>query len=303
MRILITGATGYIGSRLAQHLANSGGYQVSALDTNSADFGSIKTVCPAVSCHRIISSSYESIERAIRDARPDIVTHLAAATNITHQPEQVAAIIEANVLFGTLLVEAMVNNGIGALVNTGTFWEYMDATNIYRPLNLYASTKRAFQNILKYYQDDHGLRVVTLRLQGVYGPNDPRPKIFALFKKSIDASEPVALSPGEQIMDMVYIDDITSAFTKAIQYLYADKQADSIELSIGSGESHSLKQIATIYEECCGQSLNVTWGGRRYRDREVMLSVADIKPAQERLGWQAQYTLRKGIQKLVEEEG
>jgi nucleoside-diphosphate-sugar epimerase len=222
---------------------------------------------------------------------------------VSHRLDQVKELITANILFGTLLADAMVRNEVRALVNTGSFWEHMDGTDDYRPVNLYAATKRAFQDILKYYEDADGLHHVTLKLYGVYGPHDSRSKIFSLFRKSMTSAEPLKLSPGRQVIDLVYIDDVVSAYEKAIEYVYKDEAAGSATVSIGSGVGLSLHEIAKVYEDCVGHPLNIKWGGRSYRPREVMRSVADLEPAWRILGWKPSIDLKSGILHMLKEEG
>jgi nucleoside-diphosphate-sugar epimerase len=302
MKLLITGATGYIGSNLIVSLVKSREHDVSVCDIPGADRSRLDQVADAIDFYEV-GLNASQIDDVIRQAQPDVVIHLAAAIVVSHRPEEIAGILDANILFGTLLADAMAKNGASALVNTGSFWEEMDSTGQYRPLNLYAATKRAYQDILKYYQDAHGFRVVTLRLQGVYGPHDPRTKVFSLFRKSLDVEKPIPVSPGDQIMDMTYIEDVVSAFVKAAGYLGNNEAAKSVEISIGSGEAFSLREIAKLYEQVACRALNINWGGCPYRDREVMRSIADIESAARILGWQPQYTLTEGIRRMLEEEG
>ena len=69
--------------------------------------------------------------------------------------------MSSNITFGTQLVEAMVANGCYQFVNTGTSWQHYE-NDEYNPVNLYAATKQAFEDILRYYVETSALRVITL---------------------------------------------------------------------------------------------------------------------------------------------
>ena len=302
MRILVTGATGYIGSNIVQYMSNRlDKYEVFALVRSTSNLDVFKTIRNRIDIIEA-TSSFESIKAAIDQAKPDVVIHLVALSLVSHKHSQIEELINSNIIFGTLLLEAMVQNGVSCMVNTSTFWEHMDGSQEYRPVNLYAATKRAFEDILRYYENAYKIRAVTLKLYGTYGPKDPRMKIFDLFKKSMTVKEPVNLTPGYQKLDLVYIEDVVAAYEKAVQYVYRKKEFTSETFFIGSGVDLEMREIARIYEECVRKPLNLKWEGRPYRSREVMAGYADIKDARIKLGWAPRFNLKEGIAKMLKTE-
>lgn len=300
MRVLVTGASGYLGSRLVRAFAAEGKWKVCALLRPSSNADCLAPFLERIDVQR--SSGFHELVSVMKRVRPDVVVHLAACGSRDSGSDRPEDVLSANVTFGTLLLQAMSEAGVSRLVNTGTFWEQMDGNSVYRPLDLYAASKRAFQEIIRYYEDAHGLKAVTLRLFGVYGPHDPRAKFFSLFRKSLSEETPVALSPGGQELDLVYADDVVEAYAKAVDYVAAKEDSAPETFEIGSGACASLRAIAGIYEECAGRTLNVTWGGVPYRRREVMRSRADLSSAATRLGWEPRHDLRAGITKMLEAE-
>jgi nucleoside-diphosphate-sugar epimerase len=300
MRILITGANGFIGSNLARYLVNRG-YTVYALVRPTSDITTLDPVCDKIEILKV-TNSFLSIEGAVRKANPDVIVHLAALSVLNHNSFQVEELVKSNILFPTFLVEAMVRNKKFNLINTSTFWECLKRQGEYNPCNLYAATKFSFEQILRYYEDAHNLKTITLKLYGTYGPYDRRHKIFFYLKNSLNSKTPILFSPGRQKLDLVYIDDIVRVYEKAIRYI-SNKFKDNAEtFMIGTGNALELRKIAQIYEECSKGKLNIKWGGLPYRDREIMVCRANIKKAKERLKWQPHFDLRKGIQKLLREE-
>lgn len=301
VNILITGATGYIGSNLAIYLSLNKRFNIFALTRPTSD---TKTLRSAENRIHIIQSdqTFEQINRAVKEASPNLVIHLAGVDAVEHRPDEIEPMIQSNILFGSHLLEAMVQNQVTYFINTGTFWEDMDGESEYRPMNLYAATKKAFSDILEYYQNAEQIKSIALKLYNVYGPHDPRGKIFSIFKKSIGQKQPIPFSPGEQILDHVYIDDVVLAYKQAIDYLIKKDNWEPETFSIGSGAGHKLKSIAKIYEDCIEKPLSIEWGGREYRKREIMFSQADIQPAKAAFNWTPKIDLKQGITKILETE-
>jgi nucleoside-diphosphate-sugar epimerase len=220
------------------------------------------------------------------------VFHLASLFLAQHQPQDVDALILSNVLFSTQLAEAMVANGVRHMVNTGTSWQHFDNQD-YNPVNLYAATKQAFEDILAYYADAGMLKVVTLALFDTYGPNDPRRKLVALLRDLARTGQALAMSPGEQLIDLVHIDDVVDAFLLAAQRLPSQPTAYA-RYGVSSGAPMTLRAFVGVFERVAGTSLAIEWGGRPYRPREVMTPWQ--APAME--GWQARIRLEDGLRAI-----
>ena len=123
-----------------------------------------------------------------------------------------------------------------------------------------------------------------------YGPNDTRKKIFKLFKDNAESGEILKMSPGEQKLDILFISDIISGF-KHLTELLASQEDLEEEYVLSSGQQRSLKEIASEFERVSGMKLNIEWGGRPYRDREVMIPwKGKVLPM-----WEAHVELEEGI--------
>ncbi|MCJ7543636.1 MAG: NAD(P)-dependent oxidoreductase [Phycisphaerae bacterium] len=300
MRVIVTGATGFIGSHLVRHLATRGDGDVFALVRDCEDTHSVQ--CHASRVARISDEpDVATLREVLRDVQVDVVAHLAALVEVQDDPARIAETIQANVTFGTLVLQACVEAGVRGFVNTGSFWESMDQGGAYRPVNLYAACKRAFADILHYYADAHDLRAVTLTLFGTYGPGDPRPNVFSLFEQSIEAADPIAFSPGQQLLDVLHVDDVVRAYEKAIEYVRRKESAAVECFEIGSGEALTLRDVAGLYEQARGLALKIAWGACPYRRREVHRRCADIGPAEAVLGWRPQWDVRAGVARMIEQ--
>lgn len=265
-RALVTGATGYIGSKLVVHLF-AAGWEVHVIVRQNAKLDVLKPLLSSISVHEHDGSTGGMIE-IVGASKPDIVFHLASLFLAQHKPDDIEALIASNLLFSTQLAEAMVANGVKQLVNTSTSWQHHENAQ-YNPVNLYAATKQGFEAILAYYVEAAGLKVISLALFDTYGPGDPRPKLVHLLWKTALNNEHLAMSPGEQLIDLVYIDDVIAAFAIAADQIVS-QQSGHLRYGLSSGAPLPLRDLVKAFEEATDTKVDISWGGRPYRTREVM---------------------------------
>lgn len=264
MNILVTGATGFIGINLLKALEDK--YVVHVLVRPTTDLSKVPTERIFVFNDDIVGLSNYLRTNNIRG-----IVHLASLYITQHHPMQIKDLILSNIYLGTALLEAAVEANVKWFLNTGTTWQnYIPDSKEYCPVNLYAATKQAFIDMAKYYTEISELRFCTLKLCDTYGPGDTRPKILTLFKRIAETGETLDMSPGEQFVDLVYIDDVVDGFEHLILMLENDTCSKS-DYVLSSGHPIRLKDLASIYEEVTGKILNINWGGRKYRGREVMI--------------------------------
>ena len=291
-RALVTGGTGFVGSRLVEGLA-AAGFDVHVLVRPGSSLKQLAPVQSKIECIEHDGSTGQLI-KIVGQVRPAIVFHLASLFVAEHKSEQVTELIDSNVRFSAQLLEAMAVNGVTGLVNAGTSWQHFGSA-AYRPVCLYAATKQAFEAVLDFYVDAYRVRAITLKLFDTYGPDDPRPKLFSLLHSACSRNIKLDLSPGEQNIDMVYIDDVIDAFLQAAKRVLSGEVTNKEEYAVSSGRPLSLKRIVAIYGAVCGVELKVNWGARPYRAREVMnpWNTGDPLP-----GWSPQVTLEEGIRRI-----
>jgi nucleoside-diphosphate-sugar epimerase len=182
------------------------------------------------------------------------------------------------------------------LVNTGTSWQHYRNED-YNPVCLYAATKQAFEDIIRYYSDALNIRAVTLKLFDTFGAGDTRPKLMNLIKKIANDGSELQMSPGEQMIDLVYIDDVVDAFIASSRIIQSMEGGSQTEFCVSSGHQLNVKQIVAVYEKVIGKKINAVFGGRPYRQREVMTLWTKCKLVP---GWSPKITLEEGIEKFHE---
>jgi nucleoside-diphosphate-sugar epimerase len=231
----------------------------------------------------------------IEQSAPQTIFHLASLFLVEHRQEDLERLIQSNILFGAQVLEAAVCNGVPFVVNTGTSWQHYEEIG-YRAVCLYAATKQAFEDILRFYTDAYPLRALTLKLFDTYGPQDPRNKLFALLRKASQSGKKLAMSLGEQKLDLVYIDDVVRAFLHAEHLLQSDRHDLADSYGVSSQTNVTLRDVVALYAQVTGWHPQIEWGMRPYRKREVMTPWR----AENLPGWQPMIDLVTGIRRMEE---
>jgi len=290
-RALVTGGTGFVGSRLCERLVNDG-WDVHMIVRPVSNIEVLRHPIDRTTPH-VHDGSTEGMLSILEKSRPGVVFHLASLFLARHEPKDIEPLFRSNLLFGTQLLEAMAAHGVRRLINTGTAWQNFENRE-YSPVCLYAATKQAFEAILWYYVEMTPLRAITLKLFDTYGPGDRRPKLFALLRKAAGSGTPLAMSPGEQLLDLVYIDDVVEAFVLASTLPAKGTVHGSETYAVSSGKPVRLKEVVETYSRVTGRAVPVAWGGLPYRPREVMVPWNRGLPLP---GWKPRIGLDEGIRR------
>lgn len=259
-RVLITGVTGYIGSRLAR-----------ALSRDCAVYGLARrplneTYLPPSLREKLVyyDGTGESVLAALETSRPDIVYHLAARYTTAHDISSIPALLDGNLTLGAYLLEAMCESGCRRLVYASTVTT-CGANGAYHPLTLYAATKQAFSDLAAYYTGTGAMRAAAVALSDTYGPGDRRPKVLNLIRQSILAGAPMDLTSGRQIYDAVYIDDVVRGLQKAADAL---EHTDAAHLfyQLSGTAPLTLRETVELLLKVNGLTFQANWGGRPEAD-------------------------------------
>ncbi len=299
--VLLTGGTGFVGSRLARRLL-SDGFAVTVLAQAASRLDQLMRVGVAddVEVARC-GAAYDELPGIVARVRPDMVIHVASVSRGGEQPSELTRMIQANVTFPTLLLAAMRAAGVRRFVNTGTSWQTTTGDE-YSPFNIYAATKQAAEDMLACFcpaRADDSMSAITLRLFDTYGPHDERRKIVDLIIGATEQGAELAMSPGEQVIDLVHVEDVAAAFVTAARRLL-DGAVEGHEIYGVSGERVTLRELATKIGEVMRRAPPIVWGGRPYRPREVMQPWAGFAHLP---GWAPRIGLDAGLRDVVAARG
>ncbi len=299
-KILLTGATGFIGSHLLETLLD-GRYNLVVLKKKNSSMWRVERLKPRIKFYNVDESDLES---AFESNNIDCIIHLATFYKKFHENEDdVREMIESNILFPSTLLELATKFDVKYFINTGTFFEYklgdekkVTENSPLEPYNLYAATKVSFENILKYYSQNHSIKGITLKLFAPYGERDNEKLVVYLVKGLLDGTK-IELTRGEQRWNFTYVTDIVSAYLKALDYIQ-NMESDYETFNIGSGEVHSIKELVGVLEKISEQSLSVDWGAKPYPTNEIMFVNCDNSKAEKLLKWKSQTSLEEGLKNV-----
>ena len=263
MRILITGASGFIGRKLVERLV---------LEKNEVAIYSRKIAYKFSESVKIFTGDINALSESIQSYAPKYVFHLAGLSIYPKNDEDRESLWDANVLFGAKLVEILKNNKNVVFVNFNTSLAYQ-GIGIY-PHSYYALTKACFLQTLSYYTEKNYFKAFNLILYNVYGVNDTTKRAINYIVDSLDVKKPVLMSPGAQVMDFIHVDDVIQLCLELL------KQIPSIpieDIHVGTGKGITLKETAHLISALSGKQTNIKFGGLPYRDDEKMVNIAPIE--------------------------
>lgn len=281
-RALVTGATGFVGAALLRRLV-ADGWSVDALVRSDA-----ATLPASVRAHRI-PDAVDGLVDLVRDLGPSHCFHLATAFRGVHTTADIAPMIDANLGFGTALAEAVVRIPDARFVNTGTVWQHFDAA-AYSPVSLYAATKQAFADLLTFYAEVEGLAVHTLELTDTYGPADPRAKLIPFLLRAGAEGTRLEVTDGTQLIDLVHVEDAVGAL------LATAVAPPGVTYGARGDGAITLRELVDRFQAATGLTLDVAWGARPSRPREMLRPWMTAEPPP---GWSPQVRLDDGLRALV----
>ena len=286
MRILVTGSTGFVGQNLVRQFAAENKHELICLvrDTDKAKslFGDkVRLVAISDMGH-------------LNDSPLDAVIHLASFLTSRDDDEVIDKILDANITFGVKLMNALRNHKCLKFINLGSFAEYRNGTEAPESAYLYTATKRAFRPLLDYYASLSDWDYVHLVPYTIYGGINNQKKLIDFVRDSLDASEPVAMSPGMQVSDFIHVNDVIDCIRFFVDNTSKWDGQKGEEYHLGTGRGTSIRELASMMEQATGKKCNIQWGGRSYRERDIMYAVAPTEKLAQ-LGWQAKIRLEDGI--------
>jgi nucleoside-diphosphate-sugar epimerase len=286
MRALVTGATGFVGRNLCAHLV-AAGWSVVAVHRDSSSTEKLDGLREGgVSTQAF--SEFSELAGIVKSAQPDVVFHLAAyfVRFPRDRDRDLKSFIDANVTFGTYLLDALVGTS-AVVINAASYFQYRAGEPA--PNSLYASTKQAFVEIARFYTEQRSLDIRTVVLNDNYGPADDREKLVNELVAAAIGGNPIALGNGDQWMNLIHIQDLVAALVAAAQ------PGEPRVMAIRADEDVTVGDVVALIGTGIGGALEATFDNDRATDDRVLEPGTWPRPS----GWSPRIPLDVGLKELL----
>lgn len=304
---LVTGAAGFIGARTSELLIKDGHTVVGVDNMNDAYDPRMKEyrlrklqAIPGFTFHKLDISNKSIIDHFKGDKFEGVI-NLAARAGVRYSVEDPWAYVESNTI-GTLnMLEICRQTGTQKFVVASTSSIYgedppyptPESASSSEPLQPYAASKKGAEVMCHAYHHLYGIDVSVVRYFTVYGPAGRPDLALFRFVQWISEGLPVRVNgDGEQSRGFTYIDDISQGTILALKPIGYEV------INLGGHEVISINNLIKLLEEIIGKKADVQHGPPNLAD--MFTNWADVSKAGELLGWEPQFNLRMGVEKLVE---
>lgn len=290
MKILITGANGYVGKNLVPKLLKNGHELLEitiAPDLSKSLYGN-----STIQFH-YTTDNQEELVKAVREFKPETVLHLASFLTANDDFKTIQKLLQANINYLCSILDAVKGVGLKWFVNTGSFAEYFKGDGILDPAYFYTATKTASRIFVDYFSKAYGFSYCTIVPYTIFGGNDSQKKIIDILYDSLESKESLDLTSGDQVLDFIHVNDVTDFFSLLVSNINAVTSGSNFQL--GSGKGTTLKELVGIMENATGKVANINWGGKEYRKRDVMYAVANPSLQHHIFQWKPNIGIQEGI--------
>jgi len=290
--LLLTGATGFLGSHILKGLIEKMNYNVVILKRSFSNTERIDQFLsnPRIKYYDLDKTNLEDI---FKQNKIDIIIHTATEYGKNHASN--LHVLETNLMFPIKLVELGIEHGCKSFINTDSFFNKEGLSYSY--LLNYSLSKKSLLMWLNYYSKK--INIINIVLEHIYGQNDNPDKFteYMIRKIAIEQVPEIDLTQGNQERDFVYIEDIVDAYIKIIAYsLTHDEKLTTFEL--GTSNPIKLKSFIEKIKELSNSQTHLNFGALPYREDEIMFSKADISTLSE-LYWTPKFNIENGLRKII----
>ena len=274
MRILLTGATGFVGSHVLKALLD---------DKNSVclikrSFSDIRRIKEVINQCIVYNLDEIELEQIYKENQIDCIVH--CATHYGRNNRECDKNIDANLSFPLKLLCLGVENNVKYFINTDTFfskqivWEESLDSDLY--MSGYTLSKVQFRQWGRMFAAQYGIKFINMKLEHVYGDGDGESKFIPYILKVCSSNEEsIALSEGSQLRDFIHVSDVANAYLAVIDNLQKEKGAVYRSYEVGTGKMRTLREFVELLHEAVNSATMLKWGEIPMGKGELMQSRAD----------------------------
>lgn len=288
-RVLVTGASGFLGSHLVHRLRSMGAelYGLSRSRRDASE-GQLRWVSVDLCDSRATSELLATI-------RPDVIFHFGGFVTATPDMSAVRPTFESLLASTVNLLAAATECGCRRVILPGSMTEPPIAAGQVTPMSPYMAAKWAASTYARMFRALYRTPVVIVRSSMTYGPGQPATRLVPQVVTALLRGEAPKLSSGKMEADWTYIDDMTDGILAA--GLAPDVEGLTIDL--GTGHVTTAREVVELVVDLLGTTIRPIFGALPDRPGERS-HPADTRAARERLGWTATTSLRDGLRRTIE---
>jgi nucleoside-diphosphate-sugar epimerase len=299
-KVFITGATGFIGSNLTRRSLERGA-EVFINIRKTSDTWRIRDILDDVDVIPVDITEYAKLKDFLKEIRPDIIFHTATYGGNAGQ-KNTEKIIKTNFIGTVNLLRSSRDINPDLFVNTGSSSEYgikdsaITESCLLEPVTEYGASKAAATLYCQTIACTEKLPVVTLRLFSPYGRYEQKSRLVpSLILAALQKINP-RITSRQFVRDFIFIEDVLDAYEAVINI----KNAPGKIFNIGSGQQHSVGEVADMIVELLGNEVTYEVGMPQAWKNEPSFWQADIQRSKAELDWEPKYSLRKGLAATID---
>jgi UDP-glucuronate 4-epimerase len=316
MKVLVTGAAGFIGHHVCARLAGTQHCDVLGVD-NLSDYYSVElkrarlALLDPLETFRFVQADFadaKAFNGLYDHFKPDYVVHLGAQAGVRYSLENPAAYVHSNLLGFTTVLEAcrrrapkhLVFASSSSVYGAGSRPPFAEDANTDRPLSFYGATKKGNELMAHSYAHLHGLNVTGLRFFSVYGPWGRPDMAPTLFAQAICADRPVTLfNDGKNLRDFTYVDDIVDGVLKVLLYPPVERPTPPCRIfNLGHNRPVETILFVRMLEQLLGRTAKIELTGPQPGD--MFETCADLTRIHAAVGYTPRVPLEEGLRRFVE---
>ncbi|HVT20890.1 MAG TPA: NAD-dependent epimerase/dehydratase family protein [Mycobacteriales bacterium] len=301
-RVLVTGASGFIGSHLTRRLVAEGA-QVNALTSTVSSVypARLLEIRDSITLHEASLDDRGAMELLADEVKPEYVFHLGAYTHVGKSWNRVDECIQVNIQGTVNLLMAVERHGFTRFLNTGTSEIYGDIDVPFReddavhPISPYSVSKHCAEEYCRLFADARGLPLVRVRPFNAYGPMQSPDRVIPEIISRALQGQPLKMTQGTQTREFNYVEDLADGFVA----LATAPGIDGELFNLGCGREVSMRDMATMILRLMGDPIKPEFGALPERPIEIYRMHADVEKTRERVGWTSTVSLEDGLERTI----
>lgn len=299
--VLITGASGFIGTNIVRACIQRGDVVHVILRGKLEHYWRLKDLCEKITTHIADITDANAVKSIVHSVQPQQIFHLCHYGGNRGQDDQ--SLVRKVIIDGSVaLFDACIGvTSVESIINAGSSSEYgtkkiaMHEDMKLEPSSDYGLAKAWVSLYGQHLAREKSIPITTLRLFSVYGPYEAPPRLIPNVILAFLRSTDLQLSNSDTTRDFVYIDDVVRAML-----FFAEKKQHGDIFNIGTGRETTLKEMVQLLQKECGSLGHLVWGGMRGRTNDGIKWQADVNYTADVGGWSPNFSLEEGARLSVD---